>query len=61
MIIDTDIKQQGHSPKKALPVVVTGLRKTKTEMVAASTPLAFPSTWSVRGLVNLVTRKLHDD
>jgi len=41
-----------------LPVAVTGFRKTKTEMMAARTPLAFPSTCSVRGLVNLVTRKL---
>lgn len=29
------------------------------EMMAATTPFALPSTCSVKGLVNLVTRKLH--
>ncbi len=44
-----------------VPCVVTGLLKTKTEMKAARTPLAFPSTCNVRGEVNLVTKKLRSN
>ena len=41
------------------PRMETGFLNMATEMPAASTPLALPSTWSVKAPVRLVTRKLN--
>lgn len=45
-------------PYPTMPATVTGLPKTATLTMTATAPLALPSTCSVSGLVNFVTRKL---
>jgi hypothetical protein len=41
-----------------IPVLLTGLRKSKIDTTTATAPFAFPNTCKVRGLVHFVTMKL---